>query len=66
MANPLSRGTTQPVGVDKLTPWGFPVLFRSSVAVLDKGTTLAFALRLAAKQHREAESVVFTLREHAQ
>ncbi|HFC53072.1 MAG TPA: hypothetical protein ENJ43_01410 [Gammaproteobacteria bacterium] len=33
-----------------------PVVSRCGVAVLDKGTTIACALRLAAKHHRDAES----------
>ena len=40
------------------------VVFRSCVPVLDKGTTIGFALRLAAKHHRVAESVIITLKEH--
>jgi len=32
--------------------------------VLDKGMTITFALRLAAKHHRDAESVIITLIEH--
>ena len=37
---------------------------RSCVAVLGKEMTLAFALRLAAKHHRNAESVIIILIEH--
>ena len=37
---------------------------RSCVPVLDKGMAIAFALRLAAKHHRDAESVIITLIEH--
>lgn len=37
---------------------------RSCVAVLGKGMTLAFALRLDAKHHRNAESVIIILIEH--
>jgi hypothetical protein len=36
------------------------VLSRRGVAVLDKGITIAVALRLAAKHHRDAESVMIT------
>ena len=37
---------------------------RSFVPVLDKGMAIAFALRLAAKHHRDAEFVIITLIEH--
>jgi hypothetical protein len=35
------------------------------VPVLDKGITIAFALRLAAKHHRDAESVIIRWIEHS-
>jgi hypothetical protein len=38
------------------------VVFRRYVAVLDKGMAIAFALRLAAKHHRDAESVIIILK----
>ena len=37
---------------------------RSCVAVLDKGTAIAFALRLAAKHHRDAEPVIIILKDY--
>jgi hypothetical protein len=37
---------------------------RHGVAVLDKGTTIAVTLRLAMKHHRQAESIIITLKEH--
>ena len=37
---------------------------RNRVAVLDKEMAIAFALRLAAKHHRDAESVIIMLKEH--
>ena len=37
---------------------------RNRVAVLDKGVAIAFALRLVAKHHRNAESVIIMLKEH--
>jgi len=37
-------------------------MFRCGVAVLDKGATIARALRLAAKHHRSAESQFITLK----
>ena len=39
-------------------------MFGSCVAVLDKGMAIAFALRLAAKHHRDAEFAIITWREH--
>ena len=45
-------------------PKGDPVVSRSCVAVLDKGLTIGVALRLAAKHHRAAESVIITLKEY--
>ena len=33
-------------------------------AVLDKGTTIACALRLVAKHHRSAEPVIIMVKEH--
>jgi len=40
------------------------VVSRRCVPVLDKGIAIAVALRLAAKHHRDAESVIITLIEH--
>jgi hypothetical protein len=40
------------------------VVPRRSVAVLDKGSTIACARRLAAKHHSSAESVNITLKEY--
>ncbi len=40
------------------------MVFRSRVAVIDKGTAIACALRLAAKHHRDAESVIIMLKEY--
>jgi len=40
------------------------VVFRSGVAVLGKGIAITCALRLAAKHHRDAESVITILKEH--
>ena len=45
-------------------PKGVAVPSRSRVTVLAKGVTIAFALRLAAERHSNAESVIITLKEH--
>jgi hypothetical protein len=45
-------------------PKGVAVVSRGYVPALDKGMTIGFALRLAAKHHRDAESVIITLKEH--
>ena len=37
---------------------------RNCVPALDKGVVIAFALRLAAKHHWDAESVIITWTEH--
>jgi len=36
------------------------------VAPLDKGITIACEVRLAARNHRDAESVIIRLKEHKQ
>ncbi len=63
-------------GPRQANPQGAPVVSRNRVAVLDKGTAragpaseasalgLACALRLVAKHHRSAESVIIRLKEH--
>ncbi len=64
MAIPLARGATQSVGVDKLTRraflWRLAVVFQRST----REWPLHFALRLTAKHHRDAESVIIILIEH--
>ena len=64
MVIPLSRGGTQSVGVDKLTR-------RASLwcpaAALQRSTremAIAFALRLAAEHHRDAEPVIIMLKDY--
>jgi hypothetical protein len=42
------------------------VVSRPGGSVLAKGIAIAFALRLAAKHHRDAESVIITWIEHQQ
>jgi hypothetical protein len=51
-------------GRRQANPKGAPVLSRCRVAVLDKGAAIAFALRLAAKHHRNAESKIIMLKDH--
>ncbi|RDH89297.1 MAG: hypothetical protein DIZ77_16000 [endosymbiont of Seepiophila jonesi] len=45
-------------------PEGVPVVSRSRVAALGKGIAIPCALRLAAKHHGNAVSVIITLKEH--
>ena len=40
------------------------MVFRSLIAALAKGVAITFTLRLTAKHHRDAESVIITLIEH--
>ena len=51
-------------GRPAVRPKGAPQKHHDRVAALDKGVTLACALRLAAKHHGNAEPVIITLKEH--
>jgi len=51
-------------GRPKADPQGVPVVSRSRVPALANGAAIAFALCLAAKHHRNAESVIIVLIEH--
>ena len=51
-------------GRKQANPKGVPVVSRSRVAALDKGTAIACALRLAAKHHRDAELAIIMSKEH--
>ena len=65
MAEALGERRNAVHGRGHTNPQGAAVAFRSRVAVLDKkGLTLAVTLRLAAKHHRQAESIIITQKEH--
>ena len=66
---PFSKAATPSVGDDKLTPHhiqqpGAPLMPRRFVPALDKGTTIACVLRLAAEHQGSAEHDNITLAEH--
>jgi len=64
MAAPLSRGATQSVGDDKLTRRALLCCFAAALQRSTREWPLRFALRLAAKQHSNAEFVIITMKEH--
>ncbi len=70
MAVPLARGAPKvgalgdAVDVDKLTRRAFLWCPATALQCLTRDTAIACALRLAAKHHRNAESVIITLKEH--
>ncbi|MFB3117007.1 MAG: hypothetical protein ACE1ZH_05985, partial [Gammaproteobacteria bacterium] len=56
MATPLSRWSTQSMGIDKLTHRASPWYPATALQQLGKGTTIPGALRLVAKHHGNAET----------
>jgi hypothetical protein len=60
----LSRGATKFVDVDKLTQRALLCCPAAALQHSAREWPLHFALRLAAKQHNSAESVIITLKEH--
>jgi len=64
MAMPLSRGATQSVSVDKLTRRASLWCPATALQHSTREWAIAFALRLAAEHHRDAESVIIMLTEH--
>ena len=64
MAKALGERRNAVHGRGQANPQGAAVASRSRVAALAKGTAIACALRLAAKHHRDAESVIIIVQEH--